>query len=203
MKKFIRSLYHLNSILIKLTLIIGIVALIIGVIILIVHNIKGTVEYRASELECINKLRIWHRAYMMYREDYDGSIPEGYKTPAELGLPCHDYLLTEGRLPSLDYAHLHTSLLKPYLPEDPYIACCPDDPNAKPGLYLSYYDYYDFTSCGHSGYFVSLVFYCKEKLPLKSCVHHQKYRGEGYYIIMKWNGEVKGKYVTKIIDHCN
>jgi len=164
----------------------GIVAILLGILFVV-----GTpVRTRARQLSCGNNLRQIYQALLLYRADY-GGIDDLSGQPLnywQLGLPP----LFRTR-----------AVMAPYLKSNE-VWKCPNDWKPVDKYPKSYSSRWPPSEVFPNGArFSSIVAKCQDRLPLMSCRFHGYLQGtDHYFMILRWNGEVKGQHVHYPISWC-
>jgi prepilin-type N-terminal cleavage/methylation domain-containing protein len=171
--------------LIELLVVIAIMALLVG----IVYAAMTPARERARRLVCVNNLKQIHTALTIYRADYEGIDLDGQPhTYWDLGLPP---------------LFAVKNALAPYLKSE-QIWRCPNDfrpLSRNPQTYAFGWPPIDIFPNGER--FSQLVAACNERLPITECRYHGYDQGtDFYFIILRWNGEVKGQHVRFPFTQC-
>lgn len=168
--------------LVELLIVIAILTLLAGILCVATASLREKTRHTV----CVNNLKQIYVALTMYRDDYNGVDLDGRPhTYWELGLPP---------------LFAVTDALTPYLKDKPVWRCYNDTrpSNKYVASYTFHWPPYDTFPDG-----MRFSKICGERLLLASCSFHgYEQMTDLYFIIPRWEGEVKGQYVRFPLTQC-
>jgi len=169
--------------LVELVIVCAIIALLLGIF----WTLTSSVREKGRQIQCMNNLKQIHLALVMYKENWAITYqPAEGVLPHQLGLPV---------IPE------YYDLLSPYL-KDIKVFICPNDyeyPKTGVFSYVWHWPPYPY----HGSPFLDGAFSlykrevkCGERFVLLDCPWHgARQKTDSFYILLRWNGQVRGQYV--------